>query len=171
MRVPGLVKTALARIALAGIGLVVLVEVLILRLGQDENLLPIAGLIVAVALFALRAAFGTHRHPTTGQSPAEDRMRSLELWRGRTEILVSWAEGTRGDWDKHLRPQLALEFELATGHRYANDPAAHGESGRMVFGPDLWPWVDPNRATRAERDRPGPGRQVLAEILERLEQL
>jgi hypothetical protein len=40
----------------------------------------------------------------------------------------------------------------------------------MLFGDELWPWVDPGNVAPAGDRGPGPGRAVLEEILYRLEQ-
>jgi hypothetical protein len=41
----------------------------------------------------------------------------------------------------------------------------------MLFGAELWAWVDPENVARAGSDAPGPGREALGEILQRLEQV
>jgi hypothetical protein len=89
----------------------------------------------------------------------------------QTETLICRAESTRTDWDRHLRPRLAREFASATGQRQAKDPAAFIATGQMLFGPELWQWVDPDNVARKGGDAPGPGRGVLDEILERLERV
>ena len=38
---------------------------------------------------------------------------------------------------------LARQFELAAGQRKAKDPKAFDATGRMLFGDQLWQWVDP----------------------------
>ena len=42
-------------------------------------------------------------------------------------------------------------------------------TGRMMFGDELWQWVDPGNVSRTGRNEPAPGRAVLDEILQRLE--
>lgn len=42
---------------------------------------------------------------------------------------------------------LARRFEIATGHRQAKDPVAFAATGRMLFGDELWEWVNPNNVT------------------------
>jgi hypothetical protein len=44
-------------------------------------------------------------------------------------------------------------------------------TGRMVFGDELWQWVDPSNVVRDKAREPGPGRTALYEILERLERV
>jgi hypothetical protein len=41
----------------------------------------------------------------------------------------------------------------------------------MLFGDELWQWVNPNNITRTGDREPGPGRGVLEEILRKLEQI
>jgi hypothetical protein len=41
----------------------------------------------------------------------------------------------------------------------------------MLFGAELWPWVDPENVSLDRRDEPGPGRAALDEILQRLERV
>jgi hypothetical protein len=64
---------------------------------------------------------------------------------------------------------LARRFALTTGQNQAKDPAAFDATGQMLFGPQLWAWVDPNNVVQTGAHEPGPGRATLAEILERLE--
>jgi hypothetical protein len=66
---------------------------------------------------------------------------------------------------------LARRYEMATGQRLAKDPAAFHASGRMLFGPELWEWVNPNNVRRTGDRQPGPGRAAFEEILRRLEQV
>lgn len=44
-------------------------------------------------------------------------------------------------------------------------------TGRMVFGDELWQWVDPQNISRTGGREPGPGREVLHDILVRLAKL
>ena len=84
---------------------------------------------------------------------------------------ISRAEATRTDWDRHLRPMLARQFEMATGQKRIKDRAAYHATGQMLFGADLWVWVDPENVARHGADEPGPGREALDEILQRLERV
>jgi hypothetical protein len=100
-----------------------------------------------------------------------DAAESLRRWLSRTETLVSRSESSRRDWDRHLRPMLARQFELATGQRQARNRTAFHATGTMLFGAELWAWVDPQNVSRTGEGEPGPGRDALAEILRRLEQV
>ena len=95
----------------------------------------------------------------------------MRRWIARTESMIRWADSSRADWDRHLRPRLAREFMLATGQRMGRDTASLGATGRIVFGDELWQWVDPSNVARTGRREPGPGREALSEILERLERV
>jgi hypothetical protein len=66
---------------------------------------------------------------------------------------------------------LARRYAIATGQRQAKNPAAFHSTGQMLFGSELWQWVDPNNVTRTGNREPGPGRAALEEILQKLEQV
>ena len=163
----------MGRLILIGVVVVGAAEALMLIL-RVRDLLPLAGgAAVAVVLWA----FGVHLLEATADTPthvddaASSADEALVRWRARTEIMVERADETRGDWDRHLRPMLAREFQMTTGHRQNKDPNAMETTGLMVFGEDLWPWVSPTGASFADRDDPAPGTAALDEILTRLERL
>jgi hypothetical protein len=139
--------------------------------GPDRRLILIfAGVAVAVSVLALR----WHLSFETGSDEiewADDAATSLQRWLSRTEVLISRAEATRTEWDRHLRPMLARQFELATGQKRTKDRAAYHAAGRMLFGEELWQWVDPENVARDRRTELAPGRAALDEILQRLERL
>jgi hypothetical protein len=95
----------------------------------------------------------------------------LRRWLSSTQTTICWSDSTRADWDRHLRPMLARRFAIATGQRQAKDPATFSATGQMLFGAELWKWVDPNNVTRTGSREPGPGRGALEEILQKLEQV
>lgn len=133
--------------------------------------LPISGLVVGIALYLLWRYLHDARDPGPSPPlnlPADE---TLRRWHARAEARISWAERTRGDWDRQLRPLIAADFETAAGHRQSRDRAALAATGRMTFGPELWRWVDPNGASDSDRSEPAPGRAVLQSILERLERM
>lgn len=151
--------------------------------------LPIAG--AALALFGVALTRELAAKPSGAGAPAgDDATEALRRWKSQTEDLIRWADGTRADWDRYLRPKLARDFLLATNQR---EPAAVAATGRMLFGDDLWQWVDPRNvappgappgvvppgappgdappgAPPPRRDDPAPGREALDQILRRLEQ-
>ena len=89
----------------------------------------------------------------------------------RARATIGWAEGSRADWDRHVRPLLAREVtELLRARRDPAAPRAR-QAGHRLLGSDLWPWVDPDQPFSTDPDRPGPGRDGLARILDRLERL
>jgi hypothetical protein len=122
----------------------------------------------------MRSSLREDDRQDTGAAPSSDAAELLQQWKSDTETLVRRADSTRLQWDRHLRPRLAREFAAATGHRQASDPAAFHATGRMLFGAQLWQWVDPDNVVSGmsgRADEPGPGRAVLGEILQRLERL
>ena len=66
---------------------------------------------------------------------------------------------------------LARQFEMATGQKRIKDREAYHATGQMLFGADLWVWVDPENVARRGADEPGPGREALDQILQRLERV
>ncbi len=155
----------------AGTGIVAAVELVALLLPERRFLPWISGAALALALSGMRHLLAPGREPVPASTDAEDAAESLRRWRSGTETLIRWSESTRADWDRHLRPLLARRFETATGQSRAHDPAALDATGEMLFGPDLWRWVDQENIAQNGGREPGPGRSALAEILQRLEQL
>ncbi|MEV6364729.1 hypothetical protein [Nocardia asteroides] len=155
----------------AGAVVVVLVlEVALVRMARDLVLLAVA-LPVAVALATL---LWSMRHRVVREEPLTEYIDNgpaemLGRWHARAEMLTARADGTRADWDRHLRPLLAKEFELSTGLRVSKNRRATEAAGQLLFGQELWRWVDP--ANSALRDQTGraPGRAALDEILRRLQ--
>lgn len=155
----------------AGLCVVIMAELVVLVVLDPELFLVASGLAVAAVLFTLRVLLVRETEPDSDDVSANDPAESLRRWLSRTETLISRAESTRRDWDRHLRPMLARQFELATGHRQVKDPVAFQATGQMLFGSDLWRWVDPQNVSRTGGEEPGPGREALAEILERMERV
>jgi hypothetical protein len=160
---------------ISGISVIVVCEAVLLLLGRQALVLPLAGIAVALVLFLARHSLEPVEPDEDEGDAAGGQEEILARWRARNEFLVSWADGTREDWDLHLRPMLAREFSMATGIRPKQDPAAHEAAGEMVFGPKLWEWVNPDLGNTGSKEQrgtqlPGPGREALAEILKRLEQ-
>lgn len=156
--------------------LLVLVEAYAVTLADRNVMAWGAGATVAVLLLAVRWSLGHDGRSDTPPTGEDDAAELLAQWLSQTETLVGRADSTRAQWDRHLRPRLAREFAAATGHRQTGDSAAFKATGRMLFGPDLWQWVDPDNVAYAGGEdaggeTPGPGREVLGEILQRLERL
>lgn len=158
------------RLATVGISLAVGAELITLLLGDRRVVGWVSAIAAALVLLAVRRRLAD-RGPAPAEPIANDAEESLRDWMVRTHTLIQWSESTRGDWDHHLRPTLAREFFMATGAQQAKDPAAMQATGRMVFGDQLWQWVDPQNVLRSSRGEPGPGRATLDEILHRLERL
>ena len=161
----------LKKLVAAGLCLVVGVQVLAMLAPDRRFVLVIVGVAVAVSLLALRwyLARGIEEPPAPPR--ANDAEESLRRWLSRTETLISWSESTRSDWDRHLRPMLARQYGIATGQKQNKNPDGFRATGRMLFGDELWAWVDPENVARTNQHVPGPGRDALDEILRRLELL
>jgi hypothetical protein len=158
------------RIVAAGVLLVAGAELLALA-GPDRRLiLVMSGVAVACALLGLRWYLVHEAAPAVEQC-TDDAAESLRRWLSRTETLIGQSDATRRDWDRHLRPTLARQFEMATGQKRSKNRAAYNATGLMLFGADLWAWVDPENVARSGLDEPGPGRTALDEILQRLERV
>ena len=153
------------------VGLIVLVEALVLLVPERDVVLAAAGAVAACALLSARWLLAREEMEGVDESEPRDPAESLRRWLARTQTMVAWSETTRSDWDKHLRPMLARQFELATGQRKIKDPKAFHATAEMVFGAELWVWVDPDNVSRTGGGEPGPGRGVLDEVLQRLERV
>jgi hypothetical protein len=159
------------KIVAAGFLLVAGSELLALA-GTDRSLILImSGIAVACALLGVRWYLVRDSRPDAEEQHIDDAAESLRRWLSRTETLISQADATRRDWDRHLRPALARQFEMATGQKRSKDRAAYNATGRILFGADLWAWVDPENVSRSGVTEPGPGREALDEILQRLERV
>ncbi len=158
------------RIVILGLCLIVSVELLALALPDRALVLVAAGVALALVLLNVRRVVG--RGPQPDDEPGTDDLGdSLRRWVANTETTIRWSDSTRADWDRHLRPMLARRYELATGQRLSKDSAAYHASGRMLFGAELWDWVNPDNVIRGGDRGPGPGRAALEAILRKLEQV
>lgn len=153
-----------------GVCLIVGIEVLALILPDRRLVLAASGGALALVLLTVRRVLGRGIQ-NDGEAEPDDLGDSLRRWLSNTETTIRWSESTRVDWDRHLRPMLARRYELATGERRSKDPVAYQASGQMLFGSELWEWVNPNNVARTGDRRPGPGRAALEEILRKLEQV
>ncbi|WP_040773339.1 hypothetical protein [Nocardia pneumoniae] len=137
-------------------------------------LLIAAGIPVAVALGWL--VWSLLDRSGVGEEPEIDEMENgpaemLQRWHARAQMLADRADGTRAEWDRHLRPLLAKEFELSTGQRVAKNRRAVEAAGIHQFGPELWRWVDPANSALRDQTSRAPGRAALEEILSRLQRM
>lgn len=158
------------RLIALSVFVVVSLELAALSLHDRRFVLWVAGAAVVFGLINVRRYLGhdVESSPLAAPNGLEDSLRS---WLSRTETMIHWSESTRSDWDRHLRPMLARRFAITTGQKQAKDTAAFHATGQMLFGTELWAWVDPNNVTRTGGREPGPGRATLEQILERLEQV
>jgi hypothetical protein len=159
------------KMAAAAVFIVALVELAAFATLDRELILLVVGVMLALVLLALRLYLVREPDFDAGGALGNDPAESLRRWLSRTETLISRSESTRRDWDRHLRPMLARQYEMATGQRRAKDHAAFHATGTMLFGAELWAWVDPQNVSRTGDSEPGPGREALDEILRRLEQV
>ena len=158
------------RLIALGVCLVVGIELLALILHGRRFLLAASGVALALVLLNVRRYLGRAKEPPAEPDP-DNLGDSLRRWLSTTETTIRWSDSTRADWDRHLRPMLARRYEMTTGQRQSKDPTTYHASGQMLFGAELWEWVNPNNITRTGDQLPGPGRAVLEEILRRLEQV
>ena len=158
------------RLLVLGVCLIVGVELLALITHDRRFVLAASGVALALVLLNLRRFLGRGTEPPAEPDP-DDLGDSLRRWLSTTETTIRWSDSTRADWDRHLRPMLARRYEMTTGQKQSKDPASYHASGRMLFGAELWEWVNPNNVTRTGDQQPGPGRATLEEILRRLEQV
>lgn len=156
------------KLILLGIFLTVGVELLALAVPDRRFVLAASGVAVALVVLNIRRLLG-HGPPAAAEPDHDDLRDGLRRWLSNTETTIRWSESTRADWDRHLRPMLARRYESATGQRLAKDPAAFHATGRMLFGAELWEWVNPNNVMRGDGHQPGPGREKLEAILQKLE--
>lgn len=155
---------SVALVSLAGLAAVAMVEAAVFLLDR-RWVLPAVAVVVALLAVELRGRLAGG--PEQAGPAADTTAEPLERWRSQAELMISWADGSRADWDRHLRPKLARDFMLASRQK---DPALLAPAGRIVFG-DLWPWVDPGGARPGGRDEPGPGRDALDAILDRMDRI
>ena len=159
------------KLVAAGVFVVILVELVAIVIVDRQLVVAVTGVMVALVLLSLRWWWVREAEWAVQGSPSDDAAESLRRWLSRTETLIARSEAGRRDWDRHLRPMLARQFEMATGQRQAKDRAAFQATGQMLFGAELWAWVDPQNVSRSPGNEPGPGRGALDEILQRLEQV
>jgi len=153
-----------------GVCLIVGVELLALVVHDRRFVLVASGVALALILLGVRRVL-SHGMRSTAESDADDLGDSLRRWLVTTETTIRWSESSRSDWDRHLRPMLARRYEMATGQRQAKDPAGFHSTGQMLFGDELWEWVNPNNVALGGDHRPGPGRAAFEEILRKLEEV
>jgi hypothetical protein len=158
------------RLIALGVCLIIGTELLALILHDRRFVLAVSGAAAALVLLSIRRLLGQGMS-ASAEPDADGLGDALRRWLDTTETTIRRSDSTRADWDRHLRPMLARRFEIATGHGHAKDPRTYHASGQMLFGPELWDWVNPNNVIRAAANEPGPGRAKFEEILQRLAQV
>jgi hypothetical protein len=170
------VRIPYAVVTVAAAALIAVVELAVLR-GHHRGWAPLSAAVPLTLVLALLIRSLVERArpaPDTGPEDTEidnGPAEMLRRWRSRAQMLADRADGSRADWDRHLRPLLAKEFELSTGHRVAKDRRATAAAGLVQFGPELWHWVDPENSALREQHERAPGRAALDEILRRLQEM
>lgn len=156
-----------------GVCLVLVAEFVVLSLPEHGVAAALPGIAVGLVLVGMCRQLRIAPGRTGGDDEPDDAGESLQRWVSRTESLIAWSQSSRTDWDRRVRPILARQFEMATkvNQRRLTDAAAFQSTGRMLFGDDLWYWVDPDNVARGGTREPGPGRQRLEAILHCLEQV
>jgi hypothetical protein len=158
------------KLIVLGVCLIAGIEILALVLQDRRFVIAAAGAGLALVVLNIRRVLGS-KNEAEADSDDDDLGESLRRWLSTTETTIRWSDSTRADWDRHLRPILARRFEMATGQSQAKDQAAYYATGQMLFGADLWEWVNPNNITHTGDRGPGPGRGALEAILQRLEKV
>jgi hypothetical protein len=160
----------MTKVVVGGVFLVIMVQIFAMTQLERDIVIAVTGAVLAGVLMTVRI-YLVRRAVEADGAVDDDAAAALRRWLTRTETLISWSESSRADWDRRLRPMLARQFELAAGQRKAKDARAFESTGRMLFGDELWRWVDPENISRTGGQEPGPGRGTLNEILQRLERL
>ncbi|WP_194817040.1 hypothetical protein [Nocardia sp. XZ_19_385] len=162
------------RTAVVVSAILVVIVLEVITLGKARGaLLALAGIPVLLLMITLiwnlrdRSPGTGQQHDEIDNGPAE----MLSRWQARAQMLADRADGTRADWDRHLRPLLAKEFELSAGMRVAKNRKAIEAAGKHQFGADLWRWVDPANSALRDQTTRAPGRAALDEILRRLQRM
>lgn len=165
------------RSAILGVSIVLILLIEAIGYDNQRALLPVlTGVPVLCAVMMLVRSLAERTKSDRPADPADSDIENgpaemLYRWRARAEMLADRADGSRADWDRHLRPLLAKEFELSSGHRIAKDRRATEAAGRLQFGPELWRWVDPADSQLRDDNSRAPGRAALDEILRRLQEM
>lgn len=160
------------------VGAVVMIALIeLVGLSNQREMLPILAGVPVLGALALLLWSLVERSRAQDRADLDDHdfengpAEMLTRWHARAQMLATRADGTRADWDRYLRPLLAKEFELSSGHRIAKNRKATEAAGRLRFGPELWRWVDPANSSPRDQTSRAPGRAALDEILRRLQSM
>lgn len=127
--------------------------------------------LLAVAALALLWLRLVHRSGTSASEESGTDEPPPDSALARATAAVGWAEGSRRDWDQHVRPLLAREItDVARSHTRPAGTSPQ-QAARSLLGARLWSLVDPAQPFTTDLDRPGPGRSELAAVLDELERL
>ncbi|MEU7137865.1 hypothetical protein ABZ942_00295 [Nocardia sp. NPDC046473] len=161
----------LDRVLIAALVLIVVVDLASLAVGR--RVLGVAtGVVIAVLVLAVAGiSTGIDRLPRIESRPESAWGAAISRRQVRAALLLEHVDGSRGEWDRYIRPLLAREFQLSVGYRVGVGSTALREMGRALFGPDLWHWVDPAAAAVSAQGEPGPGRETFVQIIDRMDRL
>jgi hypothetical protein len=158
-------------VGVVGVCGVLAAEAVSLLMPERHAMSLFSGAALAMALIAVRWSLGRRPKPGPADGRADETGTTIKRWVERAESQIAWSDSTRADWDRRLRPALARQFEIATRQPRTRNPAAFATTGRILFGDELWQWVDPDNISRTGGREQGPGRGVFIHIIERLERL
>ncbi|BBY66872.1 hypothetical protein [Mycolicibacterium helvum] len=167
----GTADFAMKAVALGGVCWVLAAGAVVALVPDHHAISWFSGVSLAIALLAARRSLGRRASVDAAHARPDDAGMTLSRWAERAESQIAWSDSSRADWDRRVRPMLARQFEFATRQPRARNPAALAVTGRILFGDELWRWVDPDNISRTGAQERGPGRAVLIGIIERLERL
>lgn len=132
---------------------------------------PVPAISVFAVISLTMARLGLRSPKPAGRSTVDDMVDdTVDVVRDsaldRANATLAWVDGSRADWDRHVRPLFAGHLEAVLG-----GPTTGRATGELLFGAELWRLVDPAQPFTEHLDRPGPGRRAVDEILIRLEEL
>lgn len=139
-------------------------------MGGLAGVLLVAAAFLVVLVLAAGAGAGRRRGDATAGPPdAEPDPVAASAPYRRYLAAAAWAGGSARDWDRGVRPVLAELAELAAAERLPGAGDTRAAAARWL-GRELWPLVDREQACPGGPSAPGPGRETLTRILQRLDQ-
>lgn len=111
---------------------------------------------------------GWNRYRPAGRNSSPEARGVLESCPHYRRYLLAAiaAGGSLVDWDANVRAVLG---ELTDGVISGGHPSTSSASAEALLGSEMWTLIDNERAPCSDHSQLGPGRDVLAAILESLE--